>query len=142
MHHIVYQSCAVGHPSLAELRQLLRQARANNDQLGITGLLLYGNDSFLQVLEGEAAVVQNLYARIRADYRHAQVVTLADGGIADRIFPNWSMGFQGLSAADFVRLTGYINPHRTHFLDAHLPAIEEGMLCLLKSFVVDNGARL
>jgi hypothetical protein len=120
MHHIVYQSQAVGIPTTADLRFLLRQSRANNSGLGITGLLLYGNGSFLQVLEGEAQIVRELYAK----------------------FATWSMGFQSLSGEDFVRLTGYIDPYRSKFLDAHLPEIDDAMLILLKSFVVNQGVQL
>ena len=135
MHHIVYQSSAVGQPTTAELRFLLKQSRMNNSQLGITGLLLYGAEEFLQVLEGEEAVVQQMYATIQADYRHTHITTLSDGPIKARVFSDWSMGFQELSSDDFVRLTGYIDPYRSNFLDAHLPEIGEGMLVLLKSFV-------
>jgi len=142
MHHIVYQSSAVGPPTLADLRFLLRQSRLNNGPLGITGLLLYGNESFLQVLEGEEPALRQVYARIQADQRHTRVVTLADGPIHARVFPDWSMGFQALSGENFARLSGYIDPYRSHFLDAHLPDIDGEMLHLLKSFVVNDGTRL
>ncbi|MCB2407916.1 BLUF domain-containing protein [Hymenobacter lucidus] len=142
MHHIVYQSTAVGVPTTADLRVLLRQSRTKNYRLSITGLLLYGNGSFMQVLEGEAATVQQVYATIQHDYRHTRVTTLADGPVAGRVFADWSMGFQMLSEQDFVRLTGYIDPYRTNFLDAQRPAIDEEMLFLLKSFVVNDGYQL
>lgn len=142
MHHIVYQSSAVGQPTVADLRYLLLQARSNNSRLGITGLLLYGNGNFMQVLEGEAEPMQQVYASIVADPRHTAVLKLADGPIEKRIFADWSMGFQQLSGPDFMRLAGYIDPYRSRFLDAPLPEIEESMLVLLKSFVVDGSPRL
>ncbi|UOG76528.1 BLUF domain-containing protein [Hymenobacter tibetensis] len=142
MHHIVYQSYAVGQPATSELRTLLKQARINNAALGVTGLLLYSHGSFLQVLEGEVEVVQEIYAKIKVDYRHTRVITLADGYIQKRFFTDWSMGFQELSGDDFVRLTGYINPYRSSFLDAHLPEIDEDMLVLLKSFVLNDGSQM
>ncbi len=141
MHHIVYQSYAVGQPSIADLKQLLQQARANNLAHHITGVLLYSHGSYLQVLEGETAVVKQLYEKIKVDYRHARVLTLADGAIQKRAFPDWTMGFQELSGDDFVRLSGYINPYRSNFLDAHLPDTDEGMLTLLKSFVMNDGSQ-
>lgn len=139
MHHIVYQSTAVGQPSTADLKWLLQQSRTNNLALGITGLLLYGNGNFLQVLEGEEAAVRQVYAKIVVDQRHMHVLKLSDGVIERRIFGDWTMGFQPLKRDDFVRLTGYINPYRTNFLDAHLPEIDESMLVLLKSFVLNDG---
>lgn len=142
MHHIVYQSTAVGVFTTADLRRLLRQSRAKNHRLSITGLLLYGNGGFLQVLEGEADTVRQVYATIQQDYRHTRVTTLADGPVTGRVFADWSMGFQTLSGEDFVRLTGYIDPYRANFLDAQRPAIDEEMLFLLKSFVVNDGYQL
>lgn len=138
MHHIVYQSTAVGQPTTADLKFLLQQSRFNNQRLNITGLLLHGNGEYLQVLEGSYDAVHALYATIRTDYRHTHVITLSDGPIETRVFNDWSMGFQALSGEDFVRLTGYIDPYRSNFLDAHLPEIGEGMLMLLKSFVVNS----
>ncbi|GAB3290610.1 hypothetical protein GCM10027348_07980 [Hymenobacter tenuis] len=137
VHHIVYQSNAVGLPTPAELKFLLQQSRANNSRLGISGVLLYGNGDFLQVLEGEKEVVHEMYATIQADYRHTNVLTLSDGPITKRVFQEWSMGFQVLTEDDFSRLKGYFNPYRSNFLNALLPDIGEGMLILLKSFVVN-----
>jgi hypothetical protein len=142
MHHIVYNSCAVGQQTTADLTFLLQQARTNNAQLGITGLLLYGNGSFVQVLEGEEAAVRHIYGVIQEDYRHTRVLTLSDGPIQRRTFQNWTMGFQPLSGENFERISGYINPYRSNCLDAHLPVIDEGMLELLKSFVEDESSQI
>ena len=141
MHHIVYQSYAVGQPTTAELKFLLQQSRATNARLHITGLLLYGNGCFLQVLEGEEQDVQRVYARIRADSRHAHVVLLADGPIQARIFQGWSMGFKVLSEDDFGRLTGYVDPSPVDFLAVYSPIVDEDMLYLLKSFVAEESSQ-
>lgn len=140
MHHIVYQSYAVGQPTTSDLKILLTQSRANNSRLNITGLLLYGNGSFLQVLEGEKQAVHYIYARIQADSRHTRVIMLADGSIARRVFQDWSMGFQVLSEVDVARLTGYIGSNHTGFLEAYRPSIDEDTLYLLKSFVTEESS--
>ena len=142
MHHIVYHSCAVGQLTTADLTFLLQQARTNNEWLGITGLLLYGNGSFVQVLEGEEPAVRYVYGKIQQDYRHTRVLTLSDGPIQARTFQDWTMGFQPLSGEAFERISGYINPYRTNFLDAHLPVMEEGLLEMLKSFVEDESSQV
>lgn len=135
MYHIVYQSSAVGNLSVQELKQLLRQSRLNNLKADVTGLLLYCDGNFLQVLEGAETTLHNLYGKIKADSRHTHVSTLSEGLIEQRIFSDWTMGFQFLSGEDFARLMGYINPFRTSFLDACLPKVDESVLGLLKSFV-------
>jgi Sensors of blue-light using FAD len=142
MYHIVYKSRAAGLPTIADLRRLLLQSSANNTRLGITGLLLYAEGYYMQVLEGDAAAVQQLYASIQADSRHTCVETLSEGAIKERIFQNWSMAFQTLPGEDFRRLTGYIDAYRSRAPNAYQPALDEEMLCLLKSFAVNADSLL
>ena len=139
MYHIVYHSVAVGQPTTEDLRFLLRQSRRNNAGLGITGLLLYGNGHYLQVLEGLQTPLEQLFSVIKQDCRHSQVLTLSAGPIRKRVFATWSMGFQKLSDENFVRLTGYVNPCRFRFLEAHAPEMDEGLRILLGSFVNNEG---
>jgi len=51
---LIYVSAATNRFNPAELRELLRLARLKNQQLDVTGMLLYHEGSFLQVLEGPA----------------------------------------------------------------------------------------
>lgn len=61
-------------------------------------LLLYGNSTFLQSLEGAEEVVIPLYDKIASDPRHVSVTCLARETIETRAFPGWSMGFRRLSS--------------------------------------------
>ena len=72
---------------------LLEHARRNNEKAGVTGMLLYKDGNFMQVLEGEERVVQALSAKIGRDPRHEKMVTLLEGPLAEREFSDWSMGF-------------------------------------------------
>jgi hypothetical protein len=92
-YYILYRSRAIGHPTPQDLQALLEYARACNAQEHITGLLLYCDQEFVQVLEGPAAAVRALYARIQADTRHTQVVTLSEGPGPQRWFAEWQMAF-------------------------------------------------
>ena len=105
MHHLVYSSTASMGLTEAELQRHLGHWRATNANLNITGLLLYSSEGhILQVLEGDAPLVHQLYATIAADPRHRSVVKLADGPVAGRAFADWSMQFRRVATADFVRL--------------------------------------
>ncbi|OWP64111.1 hypothetical protein CDA63_05115 [Hymenobacter amundsenii] len=139
MYHIIYHSVAVGQPTTDDLRFLLRQSRRNNAGLGITGLLLYGNGRYLQVLEGLQMPLEHLFSVIKQDCRHSRVAALSAGPIQKRVFATWSMGFQKLSDENFVRLTGYVSPCRFRFLEAHPPEMDEGLRILLGSFVNNEG---
>lgn len=76
----------------AEVAAILRQARAHNPPLGITGVLCHSDGCFAQLLEGDRAVVNQLYNHIVADARHRDVTLLAYEEIAERRFAGWSMG--------------------------------------------------
>ncbi|MET4108109.1 BLUF domain-containing protein [Hymenobacter sp. UYP22] len=92
LHHLIYQSTAVLPLSGAELGRLLVQSRTHNDEAGITGMLLYDGNRFLQVLEGPPNSVDAIFGRISLDCRHTEVEVLANGPVAQRQFGNWSMG--------------------------------------------------
>ena len=105
MHHLVYSSIAGVGLTEAELLRQLGHWRTTNAHLHITGLLLYSNDGHvMQVLEGDADQVHQLYASIAADFRHRNVVKLADGPVPSRAFANWSRRFRSVNSVDFMRL--------------------------------------
>ena len=93
MHQVVYSSAAVAPFSEAELTALLARARVNNERLGVTGILLYHDGSFLQVLEGQEPVLDALLQVISGDKRHHRVVQLLKRQIETRHFDQWRMGF-------------------------------------------------
>ncbi|HEX8658114.1 MAG TPA: BLUF domain-containing protein, partial [Hymenobacter sp.] len=76
----------------AQLCELLEQSRRHNAAAGITGLLLYSDGRYVQVLEGPRDKVRALYARIRKDPRHSHLVTICEGPGPTRWFTQWSMG--------------------------------------------------
>ena len=75
------------------LADILAVSRRNNKPAGITGVLLYLEGGFLQVLEGEDRAVAEVYKRICADKRHWNTSVLLDRN-APRAFAEWSMGFE------------------------------------------------
>lgn len=76
----------------AILDEILAQSRRNNPQRGITGLLCFTSDVFVQVLEGGRDEVCDLYNAIVRDERHSKVRLLAYEEIDERRFGNWTMG--------------------------------------------------
>lgn len=96
---LVYVSAAIQPFSQGDLRELLSKSRANNRPVGVTGLLLYHQQSFFQILEGPAETVTALFARIGRDQRHGRVLLLAKKHVEERSFGDWSMGFVDLEHA-------------------------------------------
>lgn len=104
---IIYISSATHLFTKPELLELLTKCRDNNTKLGLTGMLLYKDGSFMQVLEGDEATVRALYAKVEADPRHRGVIVLLQGRTDERQFPDWSMGFRDLNSPEVVTTSGY-----------------------------------
>lgn len=95
--YLVYSSAASHDFSRTQLTDLLMQARTKNDKLGITGMLLYTDGSFFQVLEGEAKTVEALFETIQRDCRHTQITMILKETIPHRLFGDWTMAFAHMS---------------------------------------------
>lgn len=107
-----YTSIASHLMTHEELIQLLQQARKNNQSNGITGMLLYMEGCFFQVLEGERSTVEALYFKIGQDKRHHHVIKLLEEPIMSRGFDVWSMGYRHVTREDLAQEAGL-----TDFLD-------------------------
>jgi len=104
--HCIYASAARSAFSDPELVALLKQARATNAGQGITGMLIYAEGSFFQVLEGEAEVVDSLYTKILADPRHEKITQIIREPIPARAFGDWTMGYSVMSREDIEAIEG------------------------------------
>jgi hypothetical protein len=106
-------------PLTAEVQDsILQQSREHNPEQGITGILCYSNDVFMQVLEGGRDEVCELYNRIARDDRHRDVRILSFEEIRERRFGNWTMGRVNLAKVNPTLLLKYneraeLNPFAT-----------------------------
>jgi hypothetical protein len=104
--HRIYTSVAVTAIGAAELDAILETSRVNNRAADVSGMLLYSDRSFFQVLEGAEEAVDAVYARIAADPRHRDLRTLVMEPITKRGFADWAMGHAEASEAEFAALAG------------------------------------
>jgi len=113
---LIYISQETAPLSDQDLLDLLRVSRQRNQQNNLTGMLVYRNSIFLQVIEGEEDDLEPVWASIQADRRHTNIVLIWFVPIAARDFPDWSMGFKNLSGQDFSQQPGY-----TPFMEEDFP---------------------
>jgi hypothetical protein len=73
------------------LKDIIASSKKNNPEEGVTGCLLSGSDTFLQLLEGPTDFIDTLYSKISKDNRHENVTTLCAENIDERLFLSWSM---------------------------------------------------
>lgn len=107
MIQLIYVSSAKRKMKQGDLLDLLQVSRSNNKRLDVTGVLVYRNGAFLQVLEGQEQAVERLYERICADERHKDVTTLMKEPADRRDFPDWAMGFRGLGDLRRANVPGF-----------------------------------
>ncbi|MFM9989831.1 MAG: BLUF domain-containing protein [Burkholderiaceae bacterium] len=97
MIRITYLSQAAPNFSSIDLLYLLEQCHVNNPKLGLTGLLIFGNETFLQTIEGENHIVEEIIDKISKDKRHIKFQVLSKQLIENRQYSNWAMGFEKLT---------------------------------------------
>ncbi|MGF7448728.1 BLUF domain-containing protein, partial [Klebsiella michiganensis] len=71
-----------------DLILLVEKANAENAARGITGILLLKDNVYLQILEGDECVLEQLFSTIKQDDRHHQVVELMRDYAPRRRFEN------------------------------------------------------
>jgi len=107
MIQLVYVSSATVPFSKADLLGLLEKSRVNNERDGLSGILLYKDGNFMQVLEGEEVAVMTTYDRISKDSRHGGILTLLTRTLEQPDFRDWSMAFRDLADPELAALPGY-----------------------------------
>jgi hypothetical protein len=107
LYHLGYVSTEVVKFSEEALVALLSEARNANADRDVTGLLLYREGSFYQVLEGSESAVMATFHEIEGDPRHKEVRILFNGKTDAREFADWKMGFLNLDGVDVDTLSGY-----------------------------------
>ena len=107
LYHLGYVSTEAVKFSEEALVALLSEARNANANRDITGLLLYREGSFYQVLEGSESAVMAAFHDIEGDPRHKEVRILFNGETDAREFADWKMGFLNLDGVDLDTLSGF-----------------------------------
>jgi len=107
MKQIIYISSAVRKMDDDELLDILKTSRDNNKKNDISGMLLYDNGSFIQILEGEDSLIDTIFNNIQNDERHNNIMVMQNRDIDSREFAEWSMGFENISKIDKTKIDGY-----------------------------------
>jgi hypothetical protein len=131
---IIYVSSAVKLFSHADLAALLEISRKNNGALAVTGMLLYKDGNFMQVIEGEEANVRGLYNKLQLDPRHTGFLPLLEEKIGARHFADWSMGFKNLNDPALAETDGYRDYRDVSFLNQAFAAQPSRAKKLLEIF--------
>ena len=106
---LIYDSIWTSTFTPDELELFLTTIRLENSRLNVTGILLYHNGNFIQIIEGENLIIADLFEKIKNDERHNQVIKLVDFKMKDRSYENWSMAFKVISKKDWTTIKEYLS---------------------------------
>lgn len=115
MIRLVYVSTCADNVDVADIQSLLKAAERRNPQQGISGMLCWSGEFFLQCIEGDRAPVTQCFARILTDTRHHSVELILSAPTSVRWFSQWGMGFSRMLSSHRVDLPawteGSFNPY-------------------------------
>jgi hypothetical protein len=92
-YQIVYSSQAIQPMRATDLEKILMDARVGNETRNVTGVLIYVDGVFFQILEGDKDVVVALMKSIAQDSRHSSVKIISESDASERAFGSWRMAY-------------------------------------------------
>jgi hypothetical protein len=143
IHYLVYVSQADSNLDAKDLDGVLTEARRYNPEHGITGILLFvegegrNRGSFMQLLEGDAAQLEQLRKRIFSDPRHHTKIVLERGEKDARDFPDWSMAYKSVKHSELRAHPSFADLGEESFIERCARDGMEGALCYLCDFWED-----
>lgn len=90
---ISYVSTANPDLNEEDIASLFKQVNEFNKHHDITGVLLYAETNFFQLIEGEEMVIKNLYSRIEKDSRHNNIIKFVDKPVDKPAFDGYISRF-------------------------------------------------
>lgn len=138
-YQIMYSSQATEPVTAIDLEKILADARSGNEARSVTGVLVYVDGVFFQILEGDEAVVRNLMANIASDTRHQSVKVFYEAQIDVRAFESWSMAYLGPTAQEMstwagLPATATVEEVLAH-VDRHPDRVPRTLITALKALV-------
>ncbi len=108
---ICYVSSKSNHVSNDDLQKLFEQVINRNKAYNITGVLIFKNNHFFQIMEGEEENVNKAYKNISNDPRHFRIIKLLDKDIKNRLFEDYESGNFSIvnNFSKLKKLTIYFN---------------------------------
>lgn len=142
IYQLVYCSSAKEVFSREQLLELARKANQFNQTVGVTGMLLHYDGSFIQVLEGEESEVLSLYEKIARDKRHTNAIIVYRKTIPEREFSEWGMAAVEFSRSQHREAMSLLSlPETTEFQNIEGSKVKKLLLAMRADLLRDYGSR-
>ncbi len=129
---IVYVSTASKDLKEPEIKTMLKESVIWNNSHGLTGLLLYSEGNFFQIIEGEETVTKDLFESIKQDPRHHNIIQISGKEIHKEAYD----GFK----SDFIYSNAHYDPKkfRTYLEQIEVldDATQKAVKNMLKVFIL------
>ena len=116
---LVFTSVATRKISDEDLKGLLDKSRQYNLALNITGMLLYLDPYFMQILEGDESIIDEKFKKISNDEMHHKVSLIYKQPIKERSFSKWTMGFNKIGIQYFEGAENLIDIYNNDAFKKH-----------------------
>ncbi|NER18311.1 BLUF domain-containing protein [Spongiivirga citrea] len=94
IHSLCYFSTADSSLGTNDFEELFEYVVTKNTSQEITGVLVYGQGNFMQIMEGPKKKIISIFNRIKEDNRHHNVIKVIEKDYPDRIFGKYDYGFK------------------------------------------------
>ncbi|WP_108801877.1 BLUF domain-containing protein [Aquimarina sp. Aq107] len=94
---ISYVSTANRLLTNADINELLDFVKVKNNSLNITGILMYSDGNFFQILEGEKTIIKELFKKILLDSMHYDVIKIFDHEMEKPSFSAYNSSFSTIN---------------------------------------------
>jgi len=129
---ISYVSTAAKDLQEGEIQKILYSSENQNNKDNITGLLLFSEGNFFQVIEGEKEEITELYQKITNDPRHHNIIKLFQKPIHKKSFDGYK--------SDFISEDAKYNSARLNNYEKYIEVLDEplqrAVSNILKAFII------
>ena len=126
LERLIYVSNAAEKLRMSDVVRIIRASDALNRRDGVSGVLLYSDQRFMQCIEGTVAGVQDVYWRIVNSTAHHGIVEMFNGTANARRFENWQWAYRS------EQMQRYSSPATKSFLNQQsadgMPFVEQNIL--------------
>ena len=136
---MVHYLCYISSEKIAleenDLLEMLFEYRKKYEEHSITGILLYFEGHFVELIEGDKEIIRSAFRKTNADKRHKAVFKITESEAEERKFSSWSMAFPSLNRSKLGKVYSY----KPFEIDTVLGEFEENDnhpgIVLLRSFM-------
>ncbi|TPN83013.1 BLUF domain-containing protein [Aquimarina algicola] len=116
MRYIVsYVSTISKSISDSDIEELMKYVKLQNNDKKITGILIYSEGNFFQVLEGQEEDIKTLFDKIKKDSRHYNIIKMLDKPVKGISFSEYHSSFTIVSGHNsHDELQNFLENEKTH----------------------------